>query len=680
MNCNITKINHWLLGSILAIFALMGTSVAAQKAPTLIQVVHAFPDGEATRVDITLSGTTQPTLHAEGNRLVITLPHSSPAYTLKDHLTSDGLVSGIDLEQPNANGAERVILVLRLPAEGSLHVVPNTQIVRVMVAPEGRLARLSLSASLFAKVVPAKGIAKVASTKAAPKFVSAKAVPKTVLLPGIVSATHPVSATSHLAFLQNSVSAPRLAVLTPHAAVATPHVSSLQSTVMTPRLPDPAVQAVVTPRPAAIYTREIPAVPAQTHILISSVPMSRVRLYNINAYQSDLAGVLNSLALDSHVNVVMLGAVSSKVTMHLRQVPLEKAVDLLTKSAGLGYHRDGDVFMVGDAKSLALAYPAADAAITQTVYRCVHVTASDVVTTLQNTFDKEKLRVSLGAGPSSPRLDDATAANGTGAQATTMKNTDATTGGLSSHFIVLSGEAGIVAQALDLAHKLDARRTQVKIGVQISDINRSSLKNLGLQWNFGSIGLHESQPNGIGFGSFNRDPLSVSATITALENSGNAKLLAAPNMSILDGERGFILIGDRIQYPKLTGYTQAQTPIYDVTEERVGIYLQVAVQMEDNGEITLTIYPQISTVSGYLNVNGASYPQISTREQQTTIRVKDGQQIVVGGLIRDEEINNVQRVPLLSQIPLFKELFTYRNTTHQQSEVVIVITPQILKD
>ncbi len=635
MNCNINKMRLNKIGlnkmrlvrAAFALFVLTGSSAAAQPASAVLQVVHAFPGKEATTVALTLAGTTMPTLRAEGNRLVVTLPHTSPAVTLKDHLTSDGLVSGIDLERTEPGGSERVFLVLRSPAEGRLLAGPNTHLVQVIVAPEGRL----------------KGLSRVPS-------VSAKSSPRL------------------------AVASPRLAVASPRLAVASPRLA-----VASPRL------AVASPRLAAAYARETPVGPAHNNFLTNDVltpagSLPRARLYNINAYQSDLVGVLNSLAQDSHVSIVMVGAVSSKVTMRLRQVSLEKAVDLLTKSAGLGYHRDGDVLMIGSAKDLAAAYPSSDAAVTQTVYRCLHVAATDVVTALQNTFDKDKLRVSLGAAPSSPHLDDATASSGTGTQGTTMKNTDAATGGAGSHLIVLSGEEGTVAQALDLARKLDVRRAQVKIGVQITDINRSSLKNLGLQWSFGSLGIHESQPNGIGFGSFTRDPLSVSATITALENSGNAKLLAAPNMSILDGERGFILIGDRIQFPKLTGYTQAQTPIYDVTEERVGIYLQVAVQMEDNGELTLTIYPQISTVSGYLNVNGASYPQISTREQQTTIRVKDGQQIVVGGLIRDEEINNVQRVPLLSQIPLFKELFTYRNTTHQQSEVVIVITPQILKD
>src|SRR5207249_3963352 len=115
-------------------------------------------------------------------------------------------------------------------------------------------------------------------------------------------------------------------------------------------------------------------------------------------------------------------------------------------------------------------------------------------------------------------------------------------------------------------------------------------------------------------------------------------------------------------------------------EERVGIYLQVAVHVTGDGEVTLTLYPQVSSVTSFLTVNGASYPQISTREQQTTVRVKDGQQIVIGGLIQDQEIRNLQKVPILADIPLFGELFTWRRHTHNKTEVVIMISPEILKD
>jgi type II secretory pathway component GspD/PulD (secretin) len=625
MNSNKKRDTIWSLRSCLAGLTWLMACVpaVAQAQSAVIRKVQATTDHGVTVVEIALTGPTAATLSSTGNSLVVTLPKATLTRGLADQLKGAGLVSGIWME--SVAWGERVTLVLRSPSEGKVLTAPDSRTVRIAIGPAGRLA--PLASRRIVSLVSVRPVLSLAQPA-----------------PGLARSTA-------CALVARPVTVPRLVVL------AAPHPVTL----------------IAPPETA-------PMAATATAVLTPAVTAPQVRLYNVNAYQSDLAGVLNSLAQDSRVSIVMAGPVSSKVTMSLRQVPLEKAVDLLTKSAGLGYHRDGDVFVVGNAKDLAVAYPAPVAVVTRTVYRCLHVSASEVVTTLQNTFDKDKLRVSVGAAPSSPRLDEATTSDVTGVAASNVKGNTGETNGLISHLIVLSGDADLVAQALDLAQKLDVRRTQVKIAVQITDIERSALKNLGLQWTFGNFGITENQPSGIGFGSFTRDPLSVSATITALENKGDAKLLAAPNMSILDGERGFILIGDRLQYPQLTGYTQAQTPIYNVAEERVGIYLQVAVQMEDNGEITLTIYPQVSTVSGYLNVNGASYPQISTREQQTTIRVKDGQQIVVGGLIRDEEINNVQKVPILSQIPFFKELFTYRNTTKDQSEVVILITPQILKD
>jgi len=423
------------------------------------------------------------------------------------------------------------------------------------------------------------------------------------------------------------------------------------------------------------------AAPAPFVAPVISTP--RPRLYSVNAYQSDLGGVLSSLAQDAHVSIVMAGGAGGKVTMNLHQVPLEKAIDLLTKSAGLTFHQDGTMFMIGAAKDIEAAYPKPAPTLTQALYQCLHINASDLVTTLQNTFDKDQLRVTLGASSYSPRLDETTNAAATRISGTALKTGgDGGKGesGLASHTIILAGEQTVVAQALELSRKLDLRRAQVKINVRITDVSLDSLKDLGLQWTFGNQSITESRPHGISFGSFTRSPLSIGATISALEQNNRAKLLAAPSLSLLDGEHGYILIGDRLLYPTLIGYTQAQTPIFDKAEERVGIYMQVAAQIGSDGDVTLSIYPQVSVVTSYLQINGASYPQISTREQQTTVRVKDGQNIVVGGLIRDEEIENIQRVPGLSKIPFFGELFTNRHKTRRRSEGVIVITPEIQKD
>jgi type II secretory pathway component GspD/PulD (secretin) len=258
--------------------------------------------------------------------------------------------------------------------------------------------------------------------------------------------------------------------------------------------------------------------------------------------------------------------------------------------------------------------------------------------------------------------------------------TSSTNTGRESREVILSGDEALVDQAYALAEQLDRRRKQVKIDVNITDVSLDNLKNLGIQWSFPQFGVHEGTPSGFSFGSFKRDPLNFEATMSALMDQNKAKLLAAPSIALLDGEQGYILIGQRVSYPLLTGYTQAQTPIFSVGQEEVGIYLQVKAQMTGEDEIMLSVYPQVSFITGYLNVNGASYPQVSTREQQTTIRVESGGKVVIGGLINDEDIRDEQNVPILSKIPFFGELFKYRNTHKTRDEVIMTITPQIISD
>ena len=421
------------------------------------------------------------------------------------------------------------------------------------------------------------------------------------------------------------------------------------------------------------------------------------RLFDIAAYQTDVSLLLRSLAQEANCNILLSDKVSSKVTINLHQVELAKAVDLITRSAGLSVKRDGDTYLVGPQEEVkgkppiqlpgGPGQPDAGARRPEPVngvYEVVHchyILATDLASTLSKMFLPEDLKVSLGAATFAPRLELGTSTSVTGIDSGAAKGQDKNEAGSGAHDVVIYGAPEVVARAMALAGRLDARRAQLRIGVTITDVSNDALRELGVQWAWSSFSVKETGGgSGINFGRFTHDPVSLSATLSALEKDNRAKLLASPTLSMLDGERSFMLIGDRLIYPKLVGYTQAQTPIFDKEEARVGIYLQVAAQTVSDNEILLTLYPQVSVVTGYLTVNGASYPQISTREQQTTIRVKDGQKIVVGGLMRDEEIVNIQRVPILSKIPLFGELFTYRNTTHHKSEVIVIITPEILKD
>jgi type II secretory pathway component GspD/PulD (secretin) len=416
---------------------------------------------------------------------------------------------------------------------------------------------------------------------------------------------------------------------------------------------------------------------------------TRKRLFDLEADQEEIGPLVRRLSKEAGVNIALVGAVSGKVSVSIHKATFPRLLDLVAKSAALVAREEEGAFLIGAARDVEAA--ATRENVVQ-IYRCQHIGAAGLVAALMATLDPQQVKCAAGAVNNSPRLEklDTSAITGQGGGA--MQPLVGVDSNVSSHEVVLSGEKQAVANAMDLCAQLDIHRGQVKINVKITDINLDSLREMGVQYTWSDYAVKEldsasgpgssptAAPPGINFGRFTHLPVSLDAKLTLLETQGRAKLLASPSMSLLDGERGFILIGQRLLYPKLTGYTQAQTPIYDKEEVRVGIYLQVAVQMTDHDDILMTIYPQVSVITGYLTVQGGSYPQISTREQQTTVRIKDREVLVVGGLIRDEEINNIQRVPLLSRIPILGELFTYRHKTRSHSELVITITPEIEKD
>lgn len=424
------------------------------------------------------------------------------------------------------------------------------------------------------------------------------------------------------------------------------------------------------------------------------------KICSLDVADMDLSVVLRSVSRQSGVNLVLLSTTPQKITLRLQSVPLADVIRHICAVTSLSNLKVGDIYIIAQDAQLKAAYPMewaaaypekvekvtppdAPAAIITEVYTCSYVNASQIADAITKTYQVEKLSVQIGPSQQVPTLNQQDSTSTTGASTTLMTKTEGGSasgsegaGSPGSRTIVIRGPTETVAAALALAKKLDVARPQVSIAVKIHDVSNDALKDLGLTWTFPKQTLTENpKSSGIGIGTFTRSPLSFTAQLNALETSNKAKVLAEPNVSVLDNEKAFILIGQRLNFPILIGYTQANTPIFDQKEVRVGIYLQVSASVSSNNEITMTLYPQVSTVTGFINVNGGSYPQIATREAQTTLRVKSGETIVMGGLINDEDVVQSEKVPILSSIPFLGELFKHRKTTHTSSQVIITITP-----
>lgn len=417
----------------------------------------------------------------------------------------------------------------------------------------------------------------------------------------------------------------------------------------------------------------------------------------------ELSSAIKALSGQTGVSIILLTKEDAKVTVQLQNMAVADILRVLAALTDLRVVQLNEAYAIGNEATLKAAFPrefaeqypasAATAEIEVKTYTFRHADPAQAVTTLRDLMGETKdLTIAVSPGSRIPSLDGgapsggaAGASGGGSGPSGGAPNGGASAPGASGpagtgRTVVLRGNPKLVSEALKVLAALDERRPMVSVAVSIHDVNDESLRELGLNWTYGNVRLTERTPTGIAFETVDRSPLTFESVIRALETKDKARILAEPRVSVLDGQSAYILIGQRINYPVVTGLSPNNTPIFDIKEERVGVYFQVGAQVTEKDEVLMTLYPQVSAITGFLDVNGASYPQVSTREARTVLRVKSGDTVIVGGLIRDEEIRQWQKVPILGDIPLFGELFKRSRTTRENSQVIISITPTIMSD
>lgn len=273
-----------------------------------------------------------------------------------------------------------------------------------------------------------------------------------------------------------------------------------------------------------------------------------------------------------------------------------------------------------------------------------------------------------------------------------------------TYSLLLTGSDISIKKALDILAQVDVKPAQINYEAKITEINLTGQKNLGISWDFSGAGTRIGEvtdnankvvdPNGptlgdngklgnvLKFGTFGRTALSslVSLQLNALIQNGDAKLLSAPNISAVDGEQAAVFIGDAVRY--ISSITQTTTgPTVTTDTVNVGIKLFVNGKVSNDGYVTVNIHPEVSTITGYLAVpGGGSLPQVASREATTTIRVKDGDYIAIGGLINENDISTIKKVPFLGDLPFLGNLFKDSSKSHKRNEIVMFVKVTIQKD
>jgi general secretion pathway protein D len=175
------------------------------------------------------------------------------------------------------------------------------------------------------------------------------------------------------------------------------------------------------------------------------------------------------------------------------------------------------------------------------------------------------------------------------------------------------------------------------------------------------------------------------ATVTALFSDTNTKLIQNPQLRSVDGQKATLKIGDRI--PIATGSFQPGiggvgiNPLVNTQfqYQDVGVNVEVTPRVHSNGDVTLKISMDISSVTGQSNIGGITQPIIGQRKVDHEVRLREGEANLLGGMLEDLNSKSLTGFPGLSQIPLLKYLFSQTATEHRETETVFVLIPHLVR-
>lgn len=242
---------------------------------------------------------------------------------------------------------------------------------------------------------------------------------------------------------------------------------------------------------------------------------------------------------------------------------------------------------------------------------------------------------------------------------------------------------------------------QVLVRAKIVDINRGALKNLGLTW-----GTVNSQGDGKGNTTFtfNTQPflfgqsnaptsgnildggtlkrvLPLGFQLDALVNENKARILSQPSLTVLDGNPADILVGGEFPIPVVQSGSGGSGNAITVEYKPFGIQLHVQPTIVSDDTVQMTVTPEVSDLDfgRAVTFNGSVIPSLIVRKETDTLRVKDGDTLVIGGLYNNNDSRNVQKIPFLGDIPILGEFFRHTVTNKSESELVILLETEIVK-
>jgi type II secretory pathway component GspD/PulD (secretin) len=385
-------------------------------------------------------------------------------------------------------------------------------------------------------------------------------------------------------------------------------------------------------------------------------------MITLDADDISLTSVLQILAEKSGMNIVTSPEVQAqRISIHLRNVPIDDALNLVVRAAGLGYERLGNSILVGDPEKLKEA-----TGVVSEVITLEYAHPEDVKQLLTDLTPNVRSQVdSLGTN------------------------------------VVVTTTPSIMEQVRGIVAELDVPPPQVQLKARVVEVSSGDLAEIGVDYERLLDGaqtiITESVPSPSGnneapvsmpyvslsrldFTSRQAEAFEVALDLLLSEEKG--RLLADSELTTLSNRSAKIHVGDVVRVVVTSIVTERQagvaTGVGQLEEIETGVTLNVTPRVSDDGFITVDVKPTVSQIVAFRG-SQQDIPQTRERTARTAIRVKDGEVIYIGGLQNHITKDTVVKVPLLADLPLLGRLFRHYSTSDERTELIIEIVPNILE-
>jgi type II secretory pathway component GspD/PulD (secretin) len=396
-----------------------------------------------------------------------------------------------------------------------------------------------------------------------------------------------------------------------------------------------------------------------------SYSTSLQKLVTIDAEDAFLPSILAILASESGYNIVTGPGVNKeeRITVHLKNTPIEQAMNLVVRAAGLSYEIVGGSFLVAPADKLR-----AEAGLTSYVIELQYAAAAEMA----------KMLASFTA---SIQVDE------------------------TGNKLMIITSPKVISEINQVVAAVDKPALQIMLEAQLIEVAVDDEEKLGLDWSklseintvWAEMGVnsfnvprevpaptrYKSLPDQLSFypvdgfidaGYMSRQPTVFMVTLDWLLQNNRAEVLANSRLATMNNRQANLEVIDIIPYVLSAGGVGGQV---QVQKEEVGIKLTIKPTVNTDGYITTEITPEVSSVFKLIGPE-ENIPWVVKRSSTTTIRVKDGQSIIIAGLLGVNSKLTQTKFPFLGDIPLIGNLFRHRSEAVKKTDLIIQITPKIL--